>query len=216
MKISGTGAAYAAILAAFAASAAAPLASAHDDTDMKMHMQMPMHMHMHHEATRDVKTSSVAYAVPSITLVRADGRTVDLKSELDDGRAVIMTFIYTTCTSICPVITETLEQVQEKLGPQLSHVHLVSITIDPENDTPSRLREYASKFGAGQEWQYYTGSVDATVAAQKAFNVYREDKMDHNPVVFERAAPGRPWLRVDGFATADELLRSYRELVASN
>ncbi len=193
----------AAILAAFAT---LPLASAHEDADA----------HMHHQMMRDVKTSSVAYTVPPITLVRADGRSIDLKSELDDGRAVIMTFIYTTCTSICPVITQTLQQVQDKLGPQITHVHLVSITIDPENDTPTRLREYAAKFGAGPEWQYYTGTVDASIAAQKAFNVYRDDKMDHNPVVLLRAAPGKPWLRVDGFSTADELLHSYHDLIASN
>lgn len=196
------------VVAAVAACSVIPFASAHEDTDM--------HMHMHHEMTRDVKTSSVAYSVPPIRLMRADGRPIDLKSELDDGRAVVMTFIYTTCTSICPVISQTFEQLQDMLGPQLSHVHLVSITIDPENDTPSRLREYAAKFGAGPQWQYYTGTIDATIAAQKAFNVYREDKMDHNPVVFVRAAPGKPWLRVDGFATADELLHSYQELVASN
>jgi protein SCO1/2 len=204
------------VCAAALACTAIPFASAHEKTDAGGQMQMDMPMHMHHEMTRDVKTSSVVYQVPPITLVRADGRPIDLKSELDDGRAVVMTFIYTTCTSICPVISQTFEQLQDKLGPQLSHVHLVSITIDPENDTPARLREYAAKFGAGPEWQYYTGTVDATIAAQKAFNVYRDDKMDHNPVVFVRAAPGKPWLRVDGFATADELVHSYRQLVASN
>lgn len=200
----------AAVVATIAALATIPLAAAVDQGDADAHM------HMHHDMTRNVKTSRERYDVPPITLVRADGRAIDLKSELDDGRAVVMTFIYTACTSICPVITQTLEQLQDKLGPQLSHVHLVSITIDPENDTPAKLREYAAKFGAGPEWQYYTGTVDETVAAQKAFNVYREDKMDHNPVVFVRVAPGSPWLRVDGFTTADELLHSYQELVASN
>lgn len=196
----------AAVLAVVAAFAVLPAASAHEDADA----------HMHHHMTRDVRMSSVAYNVPPITLVRADGRPIDLKNELDDGRAVVMTFIYTTCTTICPVISQTLEQLQDELGPQISQVHLVSISIDPENDTPARLREYAAKFGAGPEWQYYTGTVDASVAAQKAFNVYVEDKMNHNPVVLLRAAPGKPWLRVDGFATADELLHSYHKLVASN
>jgi protein SCO1 len=195
---------------AVAAFGVLPYALAHEDADADAHA------HMHHHMTRDVKTSSVPYNVPSITLVRADGHRIDLKNELDDGRAVVMTFIYTTCTSICPVISQTLEQLQNELGPQISHVHLVSISIDPENDTPARLREYAAKFGAGPQWQYYTGTVDASIAAQKAFNVYGEDKMNHNPVVLLRAAPGKPWLRVDGFATADELLHSYQELVASN
>jgi protein SCO1/2 len=195
------------LAAAVAALAALPFASAHEDTDGKMH---------HDHRMRNVRTSSVSYSVPPITLVRADERPIDLKHELDDGRAVVLTFIYTTCTSICPVITQTLEQLQSKLGPQMKQVHLVSISIDPENDTPARLRDYAVKFGAGPQWQYYTGTVKASIAAQKAFNVYRQDKMNHNPVVLLRAAPGKPWLRIDGFATADELLHSYHELVASN
>ena len=78
------------------------------------------------------------------------------------------------------------------------------------------MREYATRFGAGPEWQHYTGTVAASITTQNAFNVYHEDKMNHNPVVLLRAAPGKPWLRIDGLATADDLLHAYQNLVASN
>ncbi|QGS31392.1 SCO family protein [Cupriavidus metallidurans] len=172
--------------------------------------------HSHHEMKREMHTSTVDYRLPPVTLVRDDGQAVSLANELDDGRPVVLTFIYTTCTSICPVISQTLSQLQAELGPDRDKVHLVSISIDPEHDTPGRLREYAAKFGAGPEWQHYTGAVSASVAAQKAFNVYHEDKMNHSPVVLLRAAPGKPWLRIDGFATADEILHAYHHLMASN
>jgi len=194
------------VLALLAASAmvwAPYCAVAHDDTDP----------HAHHHMMRDMRTSTVNYTLPSVTLVRDDGQSVSLKSELDDGRPVVLTFIYTTCTSICPVISQTLSQLQAALGPDRDKVHLVSISIDPEHDTPPRLKEYAAKFGAGPEWQHYTGAVAASIATQKAFNVYHEDKMNHSPVVLLRAAPGRPWLRIDGFATADELLHAYHHLM---
>ncbi|KVD78820.1 hypothetical protein WS62_28730 [Burkholderia sp. ABCPW 14] len=178
-------------------------ASAQDD----MHAHHPMMM-------SSMKTSTMAYTVPAVTLVRDDGKTVALKDELDDGRPVVLTFIYTTCTSICPVISQTLSQLQHELGADRDKVHIVSISIDPENDTPARLREYAAKFGAGPEWQHYTGTVAASVAAQKAFNVYRQDKMDHNPVLLLRAAPDKSWLRIDGFATIDDLLHLYHSALA--
>jgi protein SCO1/2 len=197
-------------LAALAAAAmvgiSAPPASAHDETDP----------HAHHHMMRNMKMSQVAYNLPDVMLVRDDNRTVSFKDEINDGRPVVLTFIYTTCTSICPVISQTLSQLQSKLGADRDQVHLVSISIDPENDTPERLRAYAAKFGAGPEWQHYTGTLAASVAAQKAFNVFREDKMDHNPVVLLRAAPGKDWLRIDGFATADELLDSFHMLVAAH
>ncbi|WP_141668014.1 MULTISPECIES: SCO family protein [unclassified Burkholderia] len=177
--------------------------------------QEDMHAH-HHMMMSSTKTSTVAYTVPAVTLVRDDGKTVALKDELDDGRPVVLTFIYTTCTSICPVLSQTLSQFQHELGADRDKVHIVSISIDPENDTPARLREYAAKFGAGPEWQHYTGTVAASVVAQKAFNVYRQDKMDHNPVLLLRATPGKSWLRIDGFATADDLLHFYHSLIASD
>ncbi|EHP42893.1 Sco1/SenC family protein [Cupriavidus basilensis OR16] len=195
-----------ALVAGSTIAAVMPLARAHDDADP----------HAHHHMMRDTHTSTAAYSLPSVTLVRDDGRTVSLKDELDDGRPVVLTFIYTTCTSVCPVISQTLSQLQGELGPNRDKVHMVSISIDPEQDTPSRLREYATKFGAGPEWQHYTGAVAASVATQRAFNVYHEDKMNHRPVVFLRAAPGDSWLRIDGFATADELFLAYQKLVTAN
>jgi protein SCO1/2 len=194
------------LAAASLVATAVPYAAAQEDADPQAHHQM----------MRETQTSTAQYTLPDVTLIRDDGRKVLLKNEIDDGRPVVLTFIYTACTSICPVITQTLAELQSELGAQRDKVHLMSITIDPEHDTPARLKEYAAKFGAGPEWQYYSGTVEATIAAEKAFNVFREDKMNHNPVVLLRAAPGEPWLRIDGFATAQELLQSYQGLVASN
>jgi protein SCO1 len=166
------------------------------------------------EATT-VSRSSVTYETPAVTLVREDGKRVSLPRELDDGRPVLLNFIFTTCSSICPLISRTLEEFQRKLGSEAARVHLVSISIDPEQDTPARLTEYARKFHAGPEWQYYTGTLAASIAAQRAFDVYRGEKMSHTPVMLLRAAPGKPWLRIEGFVTPDELVDDYRNLLAS-
>ncbi|WGS40874.1 SCO family protein [Burkholderia sp. JSH-S8] len=173
-------------------------------------------MHMHHAVAPGTLHSMVDYALPPVELVRDDGKTVSLVDELNDGRPVILTFIYTSCTTICPMISQTLERLQGELGSDRDKVHIVSISIDPEEDTPARLKAYAARFEAGPEWQYYTGSVDASIAAQRAFNVYRGDKMNHAPVAFLRAAPGKQWMRIDGFATPSELLDAYRDVVASD
>jgi protein SCO1/2 len=106
-------------------------------------------------------------------------------------------------------------QLQEKLGNDRKRAHLVSISIDPEQDTPAVLREYAKRFEAGNGWRYYTGTAEASIATQRAFDVYRGDKMNHAPVTLLRAAPGKPWTRIEGFASADELLNKYREITGS-
>jgi len=166
-------------------------------------------------AAATVSRSSVTYETPDVSLVRADGKRVSLPRELDDGRPVLLNFIFTTCSSICPLASRTLEEFQRKLGPQAAKLHLMSISIDPEEDTPARLRAYARKFHAGPEWQYYTGTVAASLAAQKAFDVYRGEKMSHTPVTLLRSAPGKPWLRIEGFVTPDELVDDYQKLLAS-
>jgi protein SCO1 len=159
--------------------------------------------------------STVQYDVPDIKLVRDDGKTVSLPDEMNDGRPVMLNFIFTSCGSICPLMSQIFAQVQHRLGSQSGKVHLMSISTDPEQDTPGRLREYAAQFGAGPDWQHYTGTLAASLAAQRAFDVYRGDKMSHTPVTLLRAAPGQPWRRIDGFVTPDRLLREYRTLLAS-
>jgi protein SCO1/2 len=155
------------------------------------------------------------YAIPPVRLVRDDGKVVSLPDEMDDGRPIVLNFIFTSCSSICPLMSNVFAQFERRLGADADKVHLMSISIDPEHDTPARLREYARKFHAGLQWQHYTGTVDATVAAQRAFDVYRGGKMSHNAVTLIRAAPGKPWLRIEGFVTPDHLVRDYRELLAA-
>ena len=74
--------------------------------------------------------------------------------------------------------------------------------------------QYAKRFSAGNQWRHYTGTVEASVAAQRAFNAYRGDKMNHDPLTLMRAAPGKPWVRIDGFATPGDLLEQYLRVAA--
>ena len=186
-----------------AACAIASVALAHGDEHA---------MHAMHAQPGSFTVKSANYTVPAIKLVRDDGREVLLASELDDGRPVFLNFIYTTCTTICPLMSQSLAQLQQKLGADAARVHFVSISIDPEQDTPERLRAYAAKFGAGPQWQHYTGTVNASVAAQRTFGAYQGDKMAHDPLTLVRWAPGMPWTRIDGFATGQELYEQYARL----
>jgi protein SCO1 len=157
-------------------------------------------------ASLDLHRSVTQYALPRVTLTREDGKRVDLATELNDGRPVVLNFIYTSCTTICPMSSEVFEQFQDKLGAARESVHLVSISIDPEQDTPARLRAYAAQFHAGKGWNHYSGNVESSVLVQRVFNAYRGDKMAHVPLTLVREAPGKPWVRFDGFANSEDLL----------
>ena len=144
-----------------------------------------------------LQVSTIGYRVPDITLVRQDGTQVSLATEVNDGRPVVLNFIFTSCAATCPLMSQIFADFQRKLGPDSAKVHLMSISIDPEQDTPSRLRAYAKRFNAAPGWTYYTGTTAASIAAQKAFNVYLGDKMSHTVVTFMRAGPGVSWRRLE-------------------
>ncbi len=164
----------------------------------------------HHQMSPGTTRILAEYTLPQVKLVRADGKTVSLPEELNDGRPVVLNFIFTTCTTICPLMSQTFARLDKMLGAERNKVHLVSITIDPEEDTPARLRDYARRFGAGPEWQYYTGTVQAIRATEMAFGLNIGNKMTHTPLTLLRFAPGKPWIRINGFATADDLLWEIR------
>jgi len=182
------------------------------------HAQHDHHAHHHHHGATspaDDKRSVLQYKVPAISVVRQDGAKVDFAGDVDDGRPVMLNFIYTSCTAICPVTTQVFSQVQDKLGADKNKIHMISVSIDPEFDTPARLDSFAKKYKAGAQWQFYTGSRDASIAVQKAFDAYRGDKMNHVPVTYMRAAPGKPWIRLDGLRGPDDLVKEVRALLAS-
>jgi len=170
-------------------------------------------MHDHVHAAPGTARQVAEYQLPATQLVRSDGVKIGFPEALDDGRPVALNFIYTSCTAICPVLSHTFAEFQRRLGPERERVHMVSISIDPEEDTPGRLREYAARFDAGPQWEFYTGTVAASSSMQRAFQAWFGDKMHHRPMTFLRAAPGQPWVRLEGFATPDELLAEYRKLV---
>ncbi|HEX4585229.1 MAG TPA: SCO family protein [Burkholderiaceae bacterium] len=174
------------------------------------------HAHHHHmmEAPPPVARSTARYVAPEVTLVRSDGARVNFARELDDGRPVLLDFIYTTCTTICPVMTQTFAEVQKRLGRDAAKVKMVSVSIDPEEDTPARLTDYAKRYQAGAQWSFYTGTAEASMAVQRAFDAYRGDKMNHSPATYFRSAPGQPWVRLDGFVTPDAVIGEVHTQVA--
>lgn len=95
---------------------------------------------------------------PNVLLKTHDGRTVRLYDDLVRSRIVTLNFMYIECDGICPGVTSTLVEVQKRLGDRAGRdVLLLSITLNPEADTPERLRGYADRYGAGPGMVFLTG-----------------------------------------------------------
>jgi protein SCO1 len=109
---------------------------------------------------------------PEFSLTSQDGGRVTLADFR--GKVVAVTFIYTLCTTTCPVLTPMMSFVQDQLGSNFgTKIAFVSITVDPERDTPQVLKEYAQAFGANLAgWAFLTGTPDAIRDVTRRYGVF--------------------------------------------
>jgi len=104
------------------------------------------------------------------------------------GQVVLLTFVYTSCPDVCPLITASALAVQKALlGPEKKSVSLLTVTTDPEVDTPEVLKAYAERFGADlSNWSFLTGDISALAPVWKSFGVKVKRKgrglVDHTPL----------------------------------
>jgi protein SCO1/2 len=169
--------------------------------------------HRHMMESTNYSRSVHDYQLPDLELVNMAAEKISLLDEVNSGKPVMVNFIFTTCTTICPVMSATFAQVQSELGAESEALRMISFSIDPEQDTPERLREYAGRFNAGPQWQFLTGSLENSVAVQKAFDVYRGNKMNHEPTTLMKAADSDSWVRIDGLAKAADIVAEYHRLL---
>ena len=109
---------------------------------------------------------------PDFALTSQDGAPVKLSDYR--GRVVAVTFIFTLCADTCPVLTPMMSFVQDQLGEDFGEkIAFVSITVDPERDTPGVLKEYAQAFGANfAGWSFLTGAPDAVHEVTRRYGVF--------------------------------------------
>jgi len=117
-------------------------------------------------------------AAPQFTLTSQDGKPFAL-ADLR-GKAVVVAFIYTECPDICPMLTQKMVEIQDELGPDFgAKVAFVSISLDPEHDTPEVLKDYAQFWGAKPEgWTFLTGSPEAVRDVTRHYGVFFAKKED--------------------------------------
>jgi protein SCO1 len=130
-----------------------------------------------HEAGGDKRLPVIGMA-PNFTLIAQDGKPVAL-ADLH-GKVVALTFIYTECPDICPLLTQKMVQVQDELGADFGKkIAFVSVTLDPQHDTPEILKDYAQFWGAKpQGWSFLTGSPEAVRDVTRRYGVFFLKKED--------------------------------------
>jgi protein SCO1/2 len=156
--------------------------------------------HEHHTV------AAVTPAVSAVTLNIADSPVIDQSgaprrfySDLVKDRVVVMNFIFTTCTTICPTMGATFSRVQRLLGDR--DVSLISVSVDPATDTPQRLDAWSKKLDARPGWTLVTGEKTEIDRLLKSLGVFTPSRETHTPTVLIGNARTGRWQRASGFAT---------------
>lgn len=179
-------------------------------------VEMADHAHHHHEMPASTEAVAISANLPNVPLLTQDGRKVMLHDAVADGKLQVLSFIFTSCQTVCPMTSQTLSQLQTKLGADMANVHMLSISIDPEYDTPGRLKTYAAKYHAAKGWDHYTGSEKDARQIQIAMGAYRADKMNHVPVYYLSDGKSGKWYKYEGLVSPDTLLHGLHKLMETH
>jgi cytochrome oxidase Cu insertion factor (SCO1/SenC/PrrC family) len=175
-----------------------------------------------HEAdTPNAQTTTVSARefpkmnIPDVELLDQDGRKIHFYTDLVKGRTVVMNFIFTTCTTICPPLGATFARVQKELGDKVGRdVQFISISVDPATDTPERLKAWGAKFHAGDGWTFVTGNKPQVDELLRALGASFAKREDHSPTVLIGNDAHGDWTRTYGLANTSQLVQIIDNIIA--
>jgi protein SCO1/2 len=167
----------------------------------------------HEMPAKSASSESAQVKFADVALVDQNGKAVRLEKDLVTDKIVVMSFIYTSCTTVCPVVSSIMAKVQKQLGARVgSEVQLVSISIDPQRDDAKRLNDYARTFQNGPGWSWLTGSVQSVNETLKGLGSFSGDLKSHQPLILVGDGNSHNWTRYYGFTDPVVLSREVEKL----
>ena len=146
------------------------------------------------------------FEIPDVELVDHEGKRVRFFTDLVKGRTVAINTFFTSCTTICPLLTTTIAQLQKTLAQRgREDIQLISISVDPTTDTPNRLKVWSRNFNVKPGWTMLTGRKATVDKLLKALHAFTPDPTDHSPMILVGNEPEGVWKQIYGLAPAAQL-----------
>lgn len=174
----------------------------------------PPDPHAGHAAPQQPEETSVAQKYFSdVELLDQDGRKLRFYSDVLKGKIVVVNVFFITCVSVCPPMNRNMEKIQAALGERVGKdVFLVSLTVDPLNDTPPRMKEYAQRFHAKPGWLFLTGKKENVDWALYKLGQYVEARDDHSTIIIVGNETTGLWKKAFGLGKAEELIQIVQDV----
>lgn len=167
-------------------------------------------------APGEAAAPSARVELADVELLDQDGAKVRFVDLVAGDRIVVMDFIFTTCTTVCPVLSAIMAKIQDRLGERNGkEVVLVSVSVDPARDTPARMKAFAARFKARPGWAWLTGPKGDLEDVLKGMGAYTASFADHPPMILVGDGKAGTWQRFNGFPKVDQILARVDALVAA-
>lgn len=178
----------------------------------------PVHAHREGHGAKDYQRLETNEPAPDFSLLNQDGKRVSLRDFR--GKPLVMTFVYTQCTDVCPLLLQSLIFAEHKLtAAEREAVRFVAISVDPQRDTPQRLKAYMQERGLdAARWSLLTDGVKEATQVAAAYGIVvrpaPQGDFVHNSVFVVIDAQGRERAELHGLATpVDAIVQEVRRLL---
>ena len=161
-------------------------------------------------------SEAAASYFPNLVLLTQDNKPVHFYADLVRGKVVLINFLFTTCKGVCSPMTANLAKVQKYLGERVGRdVVMISLSVDPETDTPAVLKKYADSFKAQPGWYFLTGEKKNVDWVLYKLGGYVADKQQHNSLLIVGNEATGEWMKVHAMSSPTEIAEAVTRLLAA-
>lgn len=168
-------------------------------------------------ASRQKKlAASASKYFPNLLLVSQDNKPLHFYDDLLKGKTVMINFMLTHCTGACSPMTANLLKVQKYLGDVVGKkVLMISISVDPEHDTPAALKKYADDFKVQPGWLFLTGTKENVDGVLSKLGGYTDDPQKHSTALIIGDEATGQWMRVPALARPSEIADAVARMLSA-
>jgi len=148
-----------------------------------------------------------------VELKDQDGKTQRLYTDLMQGRVLLVNSFFSTCKGVCPIMAQKIKEIRKAFSDRVGRDFVVlSISVDPEVDTPTRLKDYAGQLRAGSGWYFLTGSKENVRTALHKFGLRVDGRENHSNLFLIGNDVTDSWKKVFSLASTEEILHAVEDV----
>lgn len=154
-----------------------------------------------------------SFEIPDSWLVDQNGRKVKFYSDLVKGKVVVISFFFTNCNDVCPMMGRSIAKLKTRLGDRLGRdVFFISVSKDPVNDTPESMSKWGKEYGVSTGWTLVTGDQPVIKKILWDFGGEVVGQSNHESIVLIGNDRTGVWTSTDGLLFPDEIIKVINEV----